>query len=106
MSHYRCSSGAKAKFQARYDNKDAGVHEPKFLLQTSETNTTKQLPLDLNYQPDPAGVNVAEYLTYNGTSESARRNGSAVGSSKPDNVEYFVLDGEVVAGEILVANPI
>ena len=97
----RYKTTAKLKTQSRRDSKDVQV-QPNFLLQTSETSTTKQLPLDWNRQPNPAGVDGAEYLTYNGTSESARRNGSAVRSSKPDNVEYFVLDGEVVSKEMLV----
>ena len=95
---------AKHKTISRCDNAVAKV-QPDFLLQTTEDNTSSKPPLDCSRRPNPAGVNGAEYLTYNGlngTSESARRNGSAVRSSKADNVEYFVLDGEVVSKEMPV----
>ena len=86
----------KHKISSKYDNMNAEV-QPNCLLQKSENCSTKS-PFDWNRQSNPAEII--------GTSESARRNGSVVRSSKPDNVEYFVLDGEVVARETLVADPV
>ena len=65
------------------------------------TNGRLQGPLQAPVVPPQNEVSEAYY----GTSESMGRSDSAVRSSKADNFEYFVLDGEVVARETLVANP-